>query len=321
MSESSLYFKQRLKSTDVDLDADLIGVAHPKGGTTDDLAMSLRELSKAIGGSAAAPLIIKGPTGIYIKTVDQDGADVAQIRFGGAPLANGTNIGIGYNANLYNMQGGFGNIGIGGDALANHTSANAYWTVALGQNALKYSTEPNLCTAIGAGAMANLAGFISRNVAVGTSALAGADPPALSTSPHWSTAIGFNAVRYGGAGGNTGCGSNTLFNTVAGQNNVALGSNAGYNNVDGFYHVCLGYNAGPATGALTNTISIGNAVAPTVSNTAIIGDATVTDAYFGSVTGASKLHGKGDAIVFPSADPHIVGAGYWAGAVWTRSAG
>jgi hypothetical protein len=53
----------------------------------------------------------------------------------------------------------------------------------------------------------------------------------------------------------------------------------------------------------------------------VIGNASVTDVFFGSETALSKLHGKGDAIVFPDSDPHVAGAAYWVAGVLTKSAG
>ncbi len=74
----------------------------------------------------------------------------------------------------------------------------------------------------------------------------------------------------------------------------------------------------------TNQIVIGYGVSihlDSPDNIAVVGNSDVTDVYFGSTSGAAKLHGKGNAIVFPDSDPHIVGAGYWLAGVLTRSSG
>ncbi len=164
---------------------------------------------------------------------------------------------------------------------------------------------------------------------------AGAD-----SSTHDSVAIGFNALSGGDiAFANTAVGSRALesINDVNSDENVAVGAQALQNLTTGYENTAIGYQAGKSLDSgigniaigtnadvgddVNNTIVIAHSIKSNADNVTIIGNAQSTDAYFGSTSGLSILHGKGDAIVFPDSDPHIVGAGYWLAGVLTRSAG
>ncbi len=161
-----------------------------------------------------------------------------------------------------------------------------------------------------------------------------------NTTTHDSVAIGFNALSGGDISfGNTAIGSRALeaINDVNSDQNVAIGFQALQNLTTGYENVAIGYQAGKnldsgidniAIGtnanigsSTNNSIVIAHGVTTNSDNVIIIGNAQNTDAYFGSTSGNAILHGKGDAIVFPDSDPHIVGAGYWLAGVLTRSAG
>ncbi len=109
-----------------------------------------------------------------------------------------------------------------------------------------------------------------------------------------------NAVAIG-AGSSTGNQS-----TAIGAAAQSLGINS----------VAIGFNV---TANDNDQISIGGD-ADFGDHTATLGSATTTDVYF-ATGGDAILHGKGDAMVFPDSDPHIVGAGYWLAGVLTRSNG
>ncbi len=160
------------------------------------------------------------------------------------------------------------------------------------------------------------------------------------SNTHDSVAIGFNALSGGDlAFGNVAIGSRALeaVNDVNADQNIAIGQQALQNLTTGFENTAIGYQAGKnldsgigniAIGtnanigsSTNNSIVIAHGVTNNSDNVAIIGNAQTTDAYFGSVSGSSILHGKGDAIVFPDSDPHVVGAAYWVLGVLTRSAG
>ncbi len=148
---------------------------------------------------------------------------------------------------------------------------------------------------------------------------------------------------------NVGIGKACLAQLTTGSGNVAIGTLAGDTSVTGDRNVSIGNGAAQASGGIasdsvaigsaastgdfsvalganasaygTNVIVIGYNITDLVNNTAVIGNADMTDVSFGSVTGLAILHGKGNAIVFPDSDPHVVGAGYWSGGVLTRSNG
>ncbi len=87
--------------------------------------------------------------------------------------------------------------------------------------------------------------------------------------------------------GNTSVGTNSASAHQTTDNSTEIGNSA----TAGEGSVALGYNA-IAAGA--NVIIIGSSIFNNANdNIAIIGNASVTDAYFGSVSGNSILHGKG----------------------------
>jgi hypothetical protein len=57
---------------------------------------------------------------------------------------------------------------------------------------------------------------------------------------------------------NTAVGTRAMYVNTTGQSSTAVGYQALANNVDGFANIAIGFGAGPATGALYNTVSIGN---------------------------------------------------------------
>jgi hypothetical protein len=97
--------------------------------------------------------------------------------------------------------------------------------------------------------------------------------------------------------GNTACGYNTLGEMLTGQWNTGVGAYAGMNNnADGKsqtddYMVYVGYLAGKLSATkLTNSTAIGANSQVTQSNTVVIGDAKVTDVYFGSTAALATLN-------------------------------
>ena len=140
-----------------------------------------------------------------------------------------------------------------------------------------------------------------------------------------------------GVNSNIAIGNSALQDLTNGAGNVGLGQSAGAGIIEGTGNTVVGSSvtivddasdttiigggAAALAGVTENGIAIGAQAEVTSNNTAVIGNSDITDVYFGSVTGASKLHGKGDAIVFPDADPHVAGAAYWVGGVLTKSNG
>jgi len=139
--------------------------------------------------------------------------------------------------------------------------------------------------AVGAGALVNLGdgldGNSYYNLAVGRQSLAG--------------------VTTGNV--NLGIGNGAFGSVVSGSFNLGIGADVGNftsgaalePTTTGSYNIMIGSEAGFTAGSaqLNNTLVIGYQVRVSASNRAVIGDAAMTDAYFGSETGAATLHAAG----------------------------
>ncbi len=76
-----------------------------------------------------------------------------------------------------------------------------------------------------------------------------------------NTAIGYYALRYATSSNNsTGVGGQSLLNLTIGNNNTALGQDSGRNITTGDNNVCIGFNAQATSAAVSNEITLGNAV-------------------------------------------------------------
>lgn len=144
------------------------------------------------------------------------------------------------------------------------------------------------------------------NVGVGASSLSS------STLSTYNTSVGSYAMTYlvdGSAvtGIGSGCGA-------------SVDASANSRSISDLDCVFVGAyaNRGPDVAndvPIENSIVIGHAAAGKGSNTAVLGNDSITDTYLkGNVHGASVL-------VFPDADPHVAGAAYWVAGVLTKSAG
>ncbi len=108
--------------------------------------------------------------------------------------------------------------------------------------------------------------------------------------------------------GNNRVGAAALPNLTSGVNNEALGKFAAPNISTGSSNIAIGDGADVQNGS--NRIAIGNQALATADNTAVLGDGTVTDVYFGSVSGAALLHADGSALTgFGSAAYETAGTG------------
>ena len=152
----------------------------------------------------------------------------------------------------YNTEGGANTTSIGYNAGSNSGSANVY----VGNSSGTYgATSRNYVTTMGA----YNGGYSGHNfTALGSNAMRyggwGADNVAIgvecmygnvgSTSDYSNTAIGYRALRYP-----QNCYTNTALGSYAGQ---AYGSFTGYNVTS------LGYNATPSSSSATNQITLGN---------------------------------------------------------------
>lgn len=113
-----------------------------------------------------------------------------------------------------------------------------------------------------------------------------------------NTALGNSALRsLLGGRSNTAVGSGAGKGTTTGESNVMIGAFSGYTetpasnaNVSGSNNTWVGHEAGPGSATqINNTCAVGYRAHPTVSNTCVIGNASVTDVYLGG-TGAARGH-------------------------------
>lgn len=124
------------------------------------------------------------------------------------------------------------------------------------------------------------------NTGIGNRAL-----EALTTADE-NAALGDVACELLTTGVQNSCiGSNALGSLTTGRNNVAVGYTAGNHIVTGSDNTFLGrFATTDDPGDYTNALGIGSGVVVTASNTGVIGNVSVTDIYFGSITAATKLH-------------------------------
>jgi hypothetical protein len=156
-------------------------------------------------------------------------------------------------------------------------------------------------------------GNVSTNVAVGSSALnantAGDNNTAIgtlsllaNTTGIWNTACGSGAL-YSNASGNrnTSVGIGSLQNSTTGSDNVALGKYAGLSAVSGNNVICnnsvfIGVDTKVNATSETNQIVIGHSAVGLGSNTAVLGNASITttalrgNVGIGTTAPSSKLH-------------------------------
>jgi hypothetical protein len=115
------------------------------------------------------------------------------------------------------------------------------------------------------------------------------------------------AVNFTSGSSNVAVGNSALNQLINGDGNVAVGQSAGSAVTTGLGNVSLGTNAGQIeatasnttilgfgalafTGVTDNAIAIGKEAIVTADNTAVIGNASVTDVYLGSSAALAKVH-------------------------------
>lgn len=165
-------------------------------------------------------------------------------------------------------------------------SANTTGTdnTANGTNALSSNTTGGSNTASGSSALwANTIGI--NNSATGASALG------LNTTGNNNTASGQQALLFNTEGSfNTATGRSAMSSNTTGIGNTANGASALSSNVSGSYNTAVGYGANVSGNNLTNATAIGNGAVVSASHTIKVGNADVTDVYFGNGT-TTILHG------------------------------
>ena len=261
--------------------------------------------------TAAAPLIAPltlrggGAPGAYTTVnsaiILKNAAGTEQWRLYGTGAdgsANYMNLYIGGEAGLSqptdNVTAGYGNIGIGYQALKDISTGS--WNVVLGVSTAENITTGTYNIAIGASAMA-FGTTLDNCVAVGSNALVDC------ISGTSNTAVGSDALANATGNNNTAMGKSALINHVVGNENTALGSFAlagittttadvtavGYQagrlitaatpNTQSTQCVYLGANTRSSAVNQTNEIVIGYNADGRGSNTATLGNTSVTQAY------------------------------------------
>ena len=283
-----------------------IGVGPPHGGEEGDIRVNMvnhqpRLYAKAGNEWYNTPLF-KAP----ISSVFEDS-------IGGTHLSLDGNSNLSIRNNRINLWGGVGktdtgafadlSIAIGNDKVMSSIVPTALSSnnVAIGVDVLQHTTECQYNVAMGSGAMkhmglnaADVLADCERNVAIGVNALSGNSSGrpqgkenvaigwmAMSNADtisdgstmtcKWNTAVGANSGRILEGQYNTciGSGSATLSLTT-GNNNTLLGASNSTSNVGATNQTILGYGV---TGIMDNT--------------AVIGNASVTDVYMAQDSGAT----------------------------------
>jgi hypothetical protein len=240
----------------------------------------------------ASKLAVSGTT--LINTNTDNGVDKLQVN--GSAIASTLKVNTsGQTTSISNYyNGGTGlNIWIGGGGLSS-TSASAY-NISLGANALLSNTSGEFNAAVGAEALRNnTTGF--RNMAFGAFALN------TNTTGNRNMAIGQSALEVSNSsdnaavgsqtlialtngGRNVGIGSNALFYATTGSSNVAVGTEAGKfitgggNNVTSGTSVYLGDDTRASANGNSNEIVIGHNTNGLGSNTATLGNSSITKTF------------------------------------------
>ena len=132
--------------------------------------------------------------------------------------------------------------------------------------------------------------FDQTSIALGVSAANGS----TVTTNAQITAIGRSTCASETSGVGNGCTAvgYLALNTTAANGDTAVGQSA-CTAATGANVTCIGASTASASAADTNETEVGQGVTGAGSNTATIGNASVTDAYFGSSTPAALVHAKG----------------------------
>jgi hypothetical protein len=176
------------------------------------------------------------------------------------------------------------NVAVGSEALP---SNSGFQNTALGYFSLYFNTTGSNNTALGyASLYSNTTG--SHNTALGRSALNS------NTTGYYNTALGRSSLNYSTTGSsntalgyyslisnttgssNTALGQASLYSSIDGSFNTALGFSAGNNLVSGSYNTFVGRNTQATSGAISNSMALGDSATVSASNQVRIGDAGVS---------------------------------------------
>ena len=198
---------------------------------------------------------------------------------------------------LYSNTTGLYNSAVG--ALTLYSNTTGYYNSAVGANSLRLNTTGNNNSAVGTYALyANTTG--AYNSAVGANALYS------NTTGNSNSVLGYNALYSNTTGSNNSAvGASALYANTTGNNNSAIGYNAGRyiasgsNNQTSSNSVYLGYDTRAAADGDTNEIVIGYTAIGNGSNSATLGNDSITKTILkgnigiGSTSPSAKLHVAG----------------------------
>ncbi|KKS77904.1 MAG: hypothetical protein UV74_C0002G0032 [Candidatus Woesebacteria bacterium GW2011_GWB1_43_14] len=233
---------------------------------------------------------------------------------------NGLTVGKGGGSRLYSTA-------VGVNALSNNTTGDG--NTAIGYYALGSNNVQGSNTAVGTSALWNLIGGEGHNTAVGSGALGATNVTASysvavgdtalysNTSGTQNTAVGSGSLYSNTTGNNnTALGYASMVGNTTGSGNVAIGHNALFNNTTGAGNTAIGlhaarYQADGSSGLHTandsiyigflargyddndtNSIVLGASAIGAGANTAVIGNSSMTDVYFGSSSANANTHAK-----------------------------
>jgi len=246
-------------------------------------------------------IVSKGTQNVSIGTGNQDkGSDNISIGVNaGAAVtsASTNNLFIGTNAGKECTGAGSSddNVVIGADAVSSDITPDH--VVAIGRNAGKHVDQMRHSIAIGHHAMigtnssdASVNPTMSQyNIAIGAGAMEDchATVDAGGADPRGNIAIGQEALKVISGDNNINIGVQSGKVITTGSKNTCVGWTAGLAIVTGSDSVYLGANADASDTGIDNEIAIGKDVTGKGTNTAVIGNSSVTDIYASEDSGAT----------------------------------
>ena len=293
-----------------------IGVKALQQNTTgnNNVATGYQALFSNVGG--------RGNVATGYHTLHENSGGIYNVATGFNALHQNTtgnyNVATGFNA-LQNNTTGYNNTAIGNSALQNNTTG--YNNTAIGNSALNRNIlgvgniatgffalnkniggSYNVATGFAAlqdnsGGDYNIAtGFLALNKNIGGSYNVATGFRALednSENASGNIATGYYALNKNTSGSyNVAVGYQALQNNLISIDNVAIGREALLNNTEQ-WNVAIGSQAGKGQTNFQNTINIGFDTSCNDSNTACIGNQSITTVYLGSTSGSAKLDCSG----------------------------
>lgn len=221
-----------------------------------------------------------------------------------------SNVAVGQDALKYNTTG-YNNTAVGREALRTNNSGEA--NTAVGSQALSYNTTGGQNTAMGF--------YASKFTTGGGNAAFGSYALYANTTGGNNAAVGLNSLQNNNGSGNTAVGNYSMISNTTGSDNIAIGNAAGQLQADGSgltspeNSIYIGINARGLDNNDDNSLVIGDHAVGAGANTAVIGNSSVSDVYFGSSAGSAKLHAANIATVSsgtsaPSSAPTALGQVY-----------